>query len=187
MSIANNLSLNLITYKLLLLLICFLITPSHSDSFSIRGSFSDATVVGKDAPENFDAYDISSNFDLPWKSSSIFGLNISTRLMTSAGILRWGSKDALVVSIMPELLIGSKDGRYYLDIGGGLAFLSRYRFGTQDFGDHLQFAFTSGITIPLYEELSVAYRYMHYSDGGVHGSGTTGADLHMIELTYNFN
>jgi hypothetical protein len=73
-----------------------------------------------------------------------------------------------------------------LDAGAGGALLSRHRFGTQDFGGSFQFALTMGAGVPLYERLGLGYRYLHYSDAGIHGSHTTGADIHMVELTYRF-
>ena len=155
-------------------------------NLSMRASFSETTVLGKDAPENFESYDVSANFELPWKNYSTSGWGIGTRLMTSAGVLRGDGKDALVVSIVPELTLGSMDGRYTLDLGIGGALLSRHRFGTQDFGGPFQFALTSGLSIPLYKKLSLGYRFMHYSDAGINGSDTIGADLHMIELIYGF-
>jgi hypothetical protein len=64
--------------------------------------------------------------------------------------------------------------------------LSKQRFGTQDFGGPFQFALTLGAGIPLSEQLGLGYRYLHYSDAGIYGPHTTGADIHMIELTYRF-
>lgn len=36
------------------------------------------------------------------------------------------------------------------------------------------------------EQLGLGCRFLHYSDAGVNGSDTTGADFHMIELRYRF-
>lgn len=64
--------------------------------------------------------------------------------------------------------------------------LSRHRFGTQDYGGYFQFALTAGVGVPLFERLGAGYRYMHYSDAGINGDHTTGADMHMLELSYRF-
>jgi hypothetical protein len=109
---------------------------------------------------------------------------MGTRLMASAGILRGVGETAVVASLIPELTLGSEDGRFTLDLGVGGALFSRHRFGTQDFGGPFQFALTLGIGVPLYKKLGLGYRFMHYSDAAVYGSDTTGADFHMIEFIY---
>ncbi|WP_410000329.1 acyloxyacyl hydrolase [Halomonas sp. I1] len=32
----------------------------------------------------------------------------------------------------------------------------------------------------------MGYRFLHYSDAGVNGPDTTGADFHMIEFRYRY-
>lgn len=155
-------------------------------SISIRARVSEQTLLGDDAPEEFDAYDLSANFGLPWKRYSASGWGMGTRLMASTGLLRGSGENALVVSLIPELTLGSDDGRFTMDFGAGGALFSKYSFGTQDFGGPFQFALTFGLHVPVYKRLGVAYRFMHYSDAGMNGSDTTGADLHMIELSYSF-
>lgn len=180
-----------ISFGLLLIIICFLLAPNLSyaedlrlQSLSMRARLSEKTLLGEDAPEDFEEYDVSANFGLPWKSYSTSGWGMGTRLMGSTGILRGAGKNALVVSLIPELTLGSEDGRFTLDLGAGGALFSRHRFGTQDYGGPFQFALTLGIGVPLYNNLGLGYRFLHYSDAGVNGSDTTGADFHMIEFSY---
>jgi len=71
-------------------------------------------------------------------------------------------------------------------MGAGGALLSRHRFGTQDYGGYFQFALTAGVGVPLFKRLGVGYRFLHYSDAGIHGPHNTGADFHMLELTCQF-
>ena len=104
--------------------------------------------------------------------------------MASAGMLRGVGRNALVVSLIPEFVLGSEDGRFAIDIGAGRSVFSRYRFGSQDYGGPMQFALTLGITVPLYKKLGIGYRFHHYSDAGLNGPNTTGADFHMLELSY---
>jgi hypothetical protein len=108
------------------------------------------------------------------------------RLLTSAGALLGAGETALVVSLIPVLALGSQDGRLTLDLGIGGALLSKHHFGTQDYGGPFQFALTLGAGVPLYERLGLGYRFMHYSDAGIYGTYTTGADLHTVEFTYRF-
>lgn len=181
----------LISSGLVLIFICCLLAPNLSysedlslQSLSMRARVSEKTLLGEDAPEDFKAFDVSANFGLPWKSYYTSGWGMGTRLMASTGILRGSGENALVVSLIPELTLGSEDGRFTLDLGAGGALFSRHRFGTQDYGGPFQFALTLGVSVPLYKKLGLGYRFLHYSDAGVNGSDTIGADFHMIEFSY---
>ena len=114
------------------------------------------------------------------------GWGVGTRLMATVGLLQAAGENALVVSLIPELIFGSEDGRFTLDLGAGGALFSRHSFGTQDYGGPFQFALTVGVSVPLYRNLGLGYRFMHYSDAGLNGSDTIGADFHMIELSYRY-
>lgn len=175
-----------------IVLVCLLaIPPSAADdlelqSLSLRARISERTLLGDEAPEDFEEYDLSANIALPWESYSTSGWGMGTRLMASAGLLRGVGENALVVSVIPEVTLGSQDGRFLLDLGAGGALFSRHRFGTQDYGGPFQFALTLGIGGPLYGQLGLGYRFLHYFDAAVNGSDTTGADFHMIEFRYRY-
>jgi len=153
---------------------------------SFRAGFSGATTLGEQQPEEFQEYDLAANFGLPWLRYPSSGWGVSTRLMASVGIMRGAGEYGLVGSLIPGVALGSEDGRFFIDIGAGGALLSRYRFGNQDYGGPFQFALTVGAGFPLYKRLGLGYRFMHYSDAGVNGPDTIGADFHMIEFSYWF-
>ena len=155
-------------------------------SVSIRARFSSIDVLGGVATEEFKEYDMAANFRLPWAWYSQSGWGAGIRLMASAGVLYSDGDNALVVSLIPLIALGSQDGRFTLDMGAGGALLSRHRLGMQDFGGNFQFALTAGVGVPLFERLGVGYRFLHYSDAGIYGPNNTGADLHMLELIYRF-
>ena len=166
-------------------------TPSYSEEMgllkiSFRARVSGATTLGESQPEEFEEYDLASNFGLPWQRYSSSGWGVGTQLVASAGIMRGGGETGLVVSLIPVVALGSEEGRFFLDLGAGGALLSRYRFGEQDFGGPFQFALTVGTGIPLYKQLGLGYRFLHYSDAGINGSDTIGADFHMVEFSYWF-
>jgi hypothetical protein len=152
----------------------------------IRASFSSADIFGSVAPEEFRAYDVAANLRLPWAWYSRSGWGAGIRLMASGGVLYGAGDTALVVSLIPLVALGSRDGRFTLDMGAGGALLSRRHFGTQDFGGYFQPALTAGLGVPLFKKLGVGYRFLHYSDAGIYGPHTIGADIHMLELTYRF-
>ncbi len=153
---------------------------------SIRAVFSNTDIIGGLAPEDFQEYDVAVNLRLPWAWYSKSGWGTDIRLMASAGVLYGAGETALVASLIPLVTLGSQDGRFTLDMGAGGAILSKHKFGTQDFGGHFQFALTAGVGIPLFKRLGVGYRYLHYSDAAIYGPRNTGADFHMLELTYRF-
>ena len=165
--------------------------PSHSEglrllSLSARARVSGATTLGDQQPEEFQEYDLAAHFELPWQRYSESGWGFDTRLMASAGLLRAAGENGLVVSLIPELGLRRKDGRFVLDLGAGFALFSRYEYGTQDYGGPFQFALTVGASFPVTKRFGLGYRFLHYSDAAVNGSDTTGADFHMIELYYRF-
>jgi hypothetical protein len=155
-------------------------------SISLRARFSSADVLGDVAPERFQEYDVAANFKLPWAWYSQSGWGAGIRMMASIGALHGSGDTALLLSLIPQVALGSQDGRFTLDVGAGGALLSRHHFGTQDYGGCFQFALTTGVSVPLFKSLGIGYRFLHYSDAGIYGPHKTGADFHMTELTYRF-
>ena len=155
-------------------------------SVGIRARVSSDDVLGKEQPEAFYEYDVWAAFRLPWQRYSTSGWGVGTRLLTSAGYLEGAGSSALVVSVLPVVALGTRDGRFTVDLGAGVAVLSQSEFANQDFGGPVQGALTFGVGIPLYKQFGVGYRFMHYSDWGASGPNTIGADLHMVELFYRF-
>ncbi len=155
-------------------------------SIGVRARVGGERVLGEEQPEAFREYDAVATIRLPWERYNPSGWGVGTRLLASAGVLQGGKNSAAVVSLIPVLALGSQDGRFVFDFGAGGALLSRHAFEKQDYGGHFQFALTVGIGVPLYGRIGVGYRFLHYSDAGIHGSNTIGADFHMVELIYRF-
>jgi hypothetical protein len=155
-------------------------------NIGIRVRVGEKRVLGEQHPESFRAYDLFTTIRLPWEERFATGWPVGLRVLASAGVLQGADKTALVVSAIPVLAFGLPDWRFTLDLGAGLAFMSRHHYAQQDFGGPVQAALTLGFSVPLYERIGVGYRFLHYSDGGAYGSGTIGADFHTIELLYRF-
>jgi primosomal replication protein N len=155
-------------------------------SVGVRARVGEKNVLGKEQPESFREYDVVASIQLPWKGQSPSGWEVGARLLTSVGVLQGAGKTALVASVIPVLALGRQDGRLTVDLGAGLALLSKHRYAQQDYGGPLQFALTFGVGVPLYQRVGLGYRYLHYSDAGAYGPYTIGADFHMIELIYRF-
>ena len=152
----------------------------------VRLRVGDERVLGKEQLESFSEYDVWASIRLPGAAYGASGWGVGSRLLASAGIFQGAGVNALVVSLLPLLAFGTQDGRFSVDLGAGLALLSRSVYGQQDFGGYLQGAMTVGVGIPLYQRFGLGYRFMHYSDAGLYGSDTIGVDFHMIELSYRF-
>jgi Lipid A 3-O-deacylase (PagL) len=158
----------------------------NSLSIGVRASVTQGRVLGDEQPEAFREYDVVASIRLPWERYHPSGWGVGTRLLASAGVLQGAQNNAFAFSFIPVLAVGSQDGRFVLDVGVGGALLSRHTFEKQDYGGHFQFAVTAGVGVPLYGRLGVGYRFLHYSDAGLQGTHTTGADFHMAELIYRF-
>ena len=159
---------------------------SHLLSLSLRTRVSSATTLGQQQPEEFEEVDLAALFGLPWQRYRASGWGVGSQVMASFGVIRGAGESGLVVSLIPGLACGSRDRRFTLDAGAGFALLSRYTFGTQDFGGPFQFALTAGAGLPLYQRMGLGYRFVHYSDAAVNGSDTIGADFHMLEISYRY-
>lgn len=155
-------------------------------SASAQVRIGERTVLGRQSPDSFREYDLRLSWNTPWERQVLSGLSVGARLLASGGLFEGAGKTAAVASAIPVVALGTQDRRFTVDGGAGLGFLSAHRYAQQDFGGHLQFALTVGIEVPLYRRIGLAYRFMHYSDAGVHGPHTVGADLHMAGLTYRF-
>lgn len=155
-------------------------------NISVRARFAEQTFLGNDAPEKFNAYDFSSNFKMPYTLYANRSWELGSNLMFSVGVLEGLDKSALVASAVPELMLRRSDGRVTVNAGFGFAAFSRHKLALQDFGGPLQFTLTFGSTVELARHIRVGYRFQHYSDARAYGRDTTGADLHMLELYYQF-
>ena len=103
--------------------VCVLaVTPSRGFdvdlvSVGIRARVSSDDVLGKEQPEAFYEYDVWAAFRLPWQRYSTSGWGVGTRLLTSAGYLEGAGSGALVVSVLPVVALGTRDGRFTVEMG----------------------------------------------------------------------
>jgi hypothetical protein len=153
----------------------------------LRGGVTGPPVLGGEARHTFQEYDLTGTLALPWSWYSESGWGVGTRLMGSVGALTGGGDTGFVTTLVPGIFFGPRDSVLSLDIGGGIALLSRHEFGSQDFGGLFQFVLTFGLTVPvpLTKNLGVGYRFHHLSDGRIY-DGAQGVDVHMLEVIYKF-
>ena len=177
----------------ILCLLLLLVTPTSTFAddvrllnVGVRGGASGLPILGSDEIEHFQQYDLFATASLPWSSYWDSGWGFSSRLMGTAGVLTGAGEAGFVGTIVPLLAFGPKDSILSLDVGGGAALMSRYKFGEQNFGGVFQFVFTFGLRVPVYRDFGIGYRMAHMSDATIYGSDTRGVDIHMGELTYTF-
>jgi hypothetical protein len=156
-------------------------------SLSAEYRFAEQDVVGEKTPESFREYAVRATIGSPLEYGWAPNFVIAPRVLGSVGVFEGPAATAAVVSLVPLLAVGTRDGRYTLDGGLGLALLSEHHYGRQDFGGPAQFALTAGLQLPVYRRFGFQYRFMHYSDAGAYGPETVGADLHLAGVVYRFN
>ncbi|MET0514392.1 MAG: acyloxyacyl hydrolase [Nitrospiraceae bacterium] len=155
-------------------------------SIGARYGISGNSPIGEQSQEEFEQYDAAVTFRMPWTWYHASGWGFSTRLIASAGVLKGASDEAFIATLVPVVAFGRKDERISIDMGGGGALMSSYRFGTQDFGGPFQFVWAFGLNCRVYGPVGLGYHFQHYSDAGIYGTASRGIDLHMIELAYRF-
>ena len=170
-----------------------LCTPSLAGDIALQsigpriGLSPDTPLLGKRQTESFRMADVSAVFSLPW-SRPLGGdtWSLATRLTASAGALEGAGDSGLMMTVVPGLALNGWKELVSFDVGGGLAYFSRYKFGEQDFGGPVQFVATMGVRINPFSHIYTGFRLQHFSDAGLYGSSSLGIDLYILELGYRF-
>jgi len=158
------------------------------ESFLLRGGWSGSSPIGEEQKMYFQQADMAITARLPWDWDIGSGWIFRTRLLGSAGVLRASQETNAIFTLVPlDVTFGRKDGLIAIDMGGGGALLSDYKFGSQNFGGPFQFVWTFGITSRFAGPLGAGYHFQHYSDATLYGSDSRGVDLHLLELIYWFD
>jgi len=144
-------------------------------------------LLGKQQKYNFDLFDVAATFRLPWSwplGESPWSLE--TRLITSAGALYGAGDTGFIATVVPNIALSGWNGFVSLDAGVGLGFFGRDKYGTQDFGGHVQIVGTTGLQIHPIPHAFAGFRLQHFSDAGLYGSDALGVDLYIVEVGYRF-
>ena len=170
-----------------------LVAPAQAGEFAfesvrLRGGLSGGSPLGRERQSDFNQIDLAATVRLPWEKELGGGWILGTRMLASIGALRGGGETNGIVTVVPlDIVVGRKDGLLAIDMGGGGALLTDYKFGRQNFGGAGQFVWTFGVTSRLAGPLGVGYHFQHYSDATLYGQDSRGVDLHLIELIYWFD
>ncbi len=158
------------------------------ESIRLRGGVSGGSPLGKERQSDFNQIDLAATVRLPWEKELGGGWMLGTRMLASIGALRGAGESNGIMTVVPlDIVVGRKDGLIAIDVGGGGALLSDYKFGRQNFGGVGQFVWTFGVTSRLAGPLGIGYHFQHYSDATLYGQDSRGVDLHLVELIYWFD
>lgn len=158
------------------------------ESIRIRGGVSGGSPLGRERQSDFNQIDLAATVRLPWEKELGGGWVLGARMLASIGALRGANESNGIMTVVPlDIVVGRKDGLIAIDVGGGGALLSDYKFGRQNFGGAGQFVWTFGITSRVAGPLGIGYHFQHYSDATLYGQDSRGVDLHLIELIYWFD
>jgi len=138
-----------------------------------------------DEREDLEQYELFASYGLPWRWDLPGGRDLSTKIEVTAGALAGGGETGLVTSLVPGLVLSSPSGRLAFDGGSSAAFLSRDKFGEQDFGLKFQFISHAGLRFKLTPKLGIGYRYQHMSNASI-SAQNPGLDLHMLQISFHF-
>ena len=156
-------------------------------SVGVRAGVNSKTIgIPPTEKEDFERYDVFAVIGLPWSWEFSSGWDIRYRLNVAAGALRAAGDTGFITELTPGIAFNYPDWNLTLDIGGGWAYLSDYKFGSQNIGGPFQIVGHGGITYHLPWNVSVGWRFHHISDATIYGTDNRGVDLHMLELSYRF-
>jgi hypothetical protein len=144
-------------------------------------------LLGKRQTADFDLVDVAATFRLPWSwPLGESPWSVETRLITSAGALSAAEDTGLIATVVPNVALSGWKGLVSIDVGVGLGFLGREKYGTQEFGGHVQLVLTTALQIHPISHAFAGFRLQHFSDAGLYGSDSLGFDLYIIEVGYRF-
>jgi len=182
-------------FSVFLVLGLFLFLPemSHSQqpkkfeilSAGIRGgwNFGGLPPTEKENFQQFDAF-VILGFPGSWEWPR--GWEARYRWYASAGILHGAGESGFIGTTGPGVMFTKWDWNLTLDFGTGAVFVSKEHFGQQDFGGPVQILGHGGISYHLPGNMTLGWRFQHFSDAGFYGTSNRGIDLHLFELGYRF-
>jgi len=104
----------------------------------------------------------------------------------TAGILRGAGDEGFMGTTGPGLSFTNWDWRVTFDVGTGAAFFSDEKFGNQDFGGPVQIIGHGGLSYHFPQQITLGWRFRHFSDATLYGNNNRGIDMHLLELSYRF-
>jgi len=142
---------------------------------------------GVDYPSVDESYTVGELYylhELPWRKELSPGTSLFTRLDAGIGYLHADSRSGNWLAIGADAVLSTVNGLLELEVGFRPVWLTRDKFGDDDFGGGLQFASHAGVAIKL-GQIVVSYRFQHLSNADLYDEND-GLDLHLVGLGFRF-
>ncbi len=156
-------------------------------SVGIRGGFN--PVPGGIPPgeyEDFQQYEVIGIVGFPGKWEMPWGVEGQYLWYTSAGIIRASGDEGFTTTFGPGLALTKVAWSLTLEMGTGGVLFSDDTYGVQDFGGKAQFLAHGALSYHFPQNISLGWRFQHFSDATLYGRGNRGVDFHLLELRYGF-
>lgn len=142
---------------------------------------------GVDYPSVDESYTVGELYylhDLPWRIKPSSGTTLFTRLDAGVGYLHAESCSGNWLAIGADAVLSTADGLLEFEVGFRPTWLTRDKFGNDNFGGGLQFSSHAGVALNL-GRVVVSYRFQHLSNADVYDEND-GLDLHLVGLGFRF-
>lgn len=122
---------------------------------------------------------------LPWTKSFDCGWNLQASAELSLNILHNEAENGASISVSTDVDLASPQHRYFFLSGVGTGVLEDSAIGDHYFGGPIFFLFHAGTGFHITDNLSLAWRYAHQSNGHIYINNPS-LNLNQIELRYRF-
>jgi lipid A 3-O-deacylase len=122
---------------------------------------------------------------IPWRWDFYSNWSLRPGLDLSAGGVTGKGEDGFVGTLGP--LVELRYGKFPVVLEGGSSptWLSRYTFGSEDFGEHFQFTSHIGLAWDVSRYFTLGLRFQHMSNAGL-ASPNPGLNIEMLSARFNF-
>ena len=136
--------------------------------------------------EDFQQYEVMGILGFPGKWEMPLGVEGRYLWYTSAGVVRAAGDMGFIATLGPGLALTKWDWNLSLEMGMGAVIVGDETFGEQDFGGPVQILAHGALSYHFPQNISLGWRFQHFSDATIYGHGNRGVDFHLFELRYGF-
>lgn len=158
---------------------------SRAEGFSLESAGVLGGFQADHSNRDFHQVEGFGNVNLPWGWDLGKEWHLQSRLDLSLGWLGGRGDSAVIGSLGPSLILSK--ARLPLSFDGGVlpTGLTRYTFGSYDFGMDCQFTSYLGLNWDLAKHWRFGYRFQHMSNGGL-AAPNPGLNMHIFAVSYLF-
>ena len=165
------------------LIVCFalpgLAVGRQWNAVGVRGGVGD-----QNNNESFSQVEAYLNYGLPWMWELDSKWVIGSFIALNAGAIRC-EENAFVGSIGPGFYFMTPSHRFVFSAGIYPTYISRSKFGEEDFGGWFQFTSSACINFNFKSNLTAGYCFQHMSNAGLYDNNP-GLNTHLIGLGFRF-